>query len=144
MKRKIKDITTEYITVDYGNNTEKKQPVSYASLKRLLKSLQQYYLLYDLMLEELEESYNNMNSELEELRCELSDLQKRIDEDMMVPAVRRGLSEMCMDLELGNKKYDELRHKMSGVWSVSCGIRRKKENTESLIGKAQTVLNEIK
>lgn len=139
----IRTVNTKYIFFINGDGKEDRKTTHYAELQKILDDLQNDYYFYNRMLNETEKTYKRINAECEKLESNLSNIEKRIEENKNDPLVRRGLADICWNYERTQEKHAQVIMQLSGIREVTSDTGNKLERIERLINEIQTVMRVI-
>ena len=139
----VRSVNTKYIFFINDDGKEDRKTAHYAELQDILDDLQNDYYFYNRMLNETEKTYRRINAECEKLENNITNIEKRIDENKDDPMVKRGLADICFNYEQTQKKHTQVIMQLSGIRIVTSDTRNKLERIERLINEIQAVMRVI-
>lgn len=142
--KKVTSVNAKYIFFKDENGNNDRKPSHYAELQQMMDDLQTDYYFYNRMLKETRTLAEKHREELDKLDAVIEDLKSRIEAQKDIPAVKRGLADICFNL----KSTEEKRHKkgleLCGIHKVSDDTLRKLERTETLIRQIEEAMRGCK
>ena len=139
----VKSVNTKYIFFINDDGKEDRKTTHYAELQEILDDLQSDYYFYNRMLNETEKTYKRINTEREKLENNITNIEKRIDENKDDSMVKRGLADICFNYEYTQEKHTQVMMQLSGIRIVTSDTRNKLERIERLINDIQAVMRVI-
>ena len=140
----VKSVNAKYIFFINDDGKEDRKTVHYAELQDVLDDLQNDYYFYNRMLSETEKTYSRISAEwCEKLENNITNLEKRIEENKDDPLVKRGLADICWNYEQTQKKHTQVIMQLSGIRIVTSDTRNKLDRIERLINDIQSVMRVI-
>ena len=130
--KNVTSVNAKYIFFK-ENGKEDRKPSHYAELQDMMDDLQADYYFYSRMLTETRTLAEKHREELDKLDASIEDLKSRIEAQKDIPAVKRGLADICFKLENLEKERHEKGLKLCGIHKVSDDTLHKLERTEILI-----------
>lgn len=130
--KNVTSVNAKYIFFKEDGKEDRK-PSHYAELQQMMDDLQADYYFYNRMLTETRTLVEKHREELDKLDASIEDLKSRIEAQKDIPAVKRGLADICFKLENLEKERHEKGLKLCGIHKVSDDTLCKLERTETLI-----------
>lgn len=130
--KNVTSVNAKYIFFK-ENGKEDRKPSHYAELQQMMDDLQMDYSFYNRMLAEVRTLAEKQRGEVEKLDATIENLKNRIEAQKDIPAVKRGLADICFNLKNSEKKRHEKGLELCGIHKVSDDTLRKLERTETLI-----------
>lgn len=130
--KNVTSVNAKYIFFKEDGKEDRK-PSHYAELQQMMDDLQADYYFYNRMLTETRTLAEKHREELDKLDASIEDLKSCIEAQKDIPAVKRGLADICFKLENLEKERHEKGLKLCGIHKVSDDTLHKLERTEILI-----------
>ena len=130
--KNVTSVNAKYIFFKEDGKEDRK-PSHYAELQQMMDDLQADYYFYNRMLTETRTLAEKHREELDKLDASIEDLESCIESQKDIPAVKRGLADICFKLENLEKERLEKGLKLCGIHKVSDDTLRKLERAETLI-----------
>lgn len=130
--KNVTSVNAKYIFFKEDGKEDRK-PSHYAELQQMMDDLQADYYFYNRMLTETRTLAEKHREELDKLDASIEDLKSCIKAQKDIPAVKRGLADICFKLENLEKERHEKGLKLCGIHKVSDDTLHKLERTEILI-----------
>ena len=116
----VSEVNAKYIFFHFPDGTQDRKIVNKNDLKELYIDICNNMKSYDFMKEECEKVKEQLRLESDSLNSVIQGYEKYIAEHQEIPSIRRGLDNVCFNLEYAIKNQRELNYKISGVnkaWS---------------------------
>lgn len=130
--KNVTSVNSKYIFFKEDGKEDRK-PSHYAELQQMIDDLQSDYYFYNRMLTETRTLAEKHREELDKLDAVIEDLKSRVELQKDIPAVKRGLADICFNLKNSEKKRHEKGLELCGIHKVSDDTLCKLERTETLI-----------
>lgn len=141
--KNVTSVNSKYIFFKEDGKEDRK-PSHYAELQQMMDDLQTDYYFYNRMLTETRALAEKHREELDKLGAVIEDLKSRIEAQKDIPAVKRGLADICFNLKSTEEKRHEKGLELCGIHKVSGDTLRKLERTETLIRQIEESMRSCK
>lgn len=141
--KNVTSVNVKYIFFKEDGKEDRKLS-HYAELQQMMDDLQTDYYFYNRMLTETRTLTEKHREELDKLDAVIEDLKSRIEAQKDIPAVKRGLADICFNLKNSEKKRHEKGLELCGIYKVSDDTLRKLERTETLIRQIEEAMRSCK
>lgn len=141
--KNVTSVNAKYIFFK-ENEKEDRKPTHYAELQDMMDDLQSDYYFYNRMLTETRTLAEKHREELDKLDASIENLKNRIEAQKDIPAVKRGLADICFNLKSAEEKRHEKGLELCGMHKVSSDTLHKLERTERLIKQVADAMKSCK